>query len=45
MFLMIVIALIMAFAVYAIMTAPEGYEDESGFHPGRPPEDEDEFLF
>ena len=43
--LMIFVVLLVAYAIYAIMTAPEGYEDESGFHLDRSPDDEDKFFF
>ena len=32
-------ALSMAFIIYLIATAPEGYEDETGFHYGKKDED------
>ena len=42
---MIFVILLLALTIYALLTAPEGYEDEDGFHYGCPPKDDDEFFF
>lgn len=34
--LAIIILIMIAILVYSIVTAPEGYEDENGFHYGKP---------
>jgi hypothetical protein len=42
--LLIIVLLIIAAVVYMILTAPEGYEDEDGFHYGRPDEHDKDFF-
>jgi hypothetical protein len=42
--LLIIVLLIIAAVVYMILTAPEGYEDEYGFHYGRPDEHDKDFF-
>jgi hypothetical protein len=42
--LLVISLLIVACAVYLILTAPEGYEDEDGFHYGRPDEHDKDFF-
>jgi hypothetical protein len=39
-YLIILTALIIAWCVYEVLTAPEGYEDASGWHPGPDPLDD-----
>jgi len=36
--LLLTVVVIIAVTAYMILTAPEGYEDEDGFHYGRPDE-------
>lgn len=42
--LAITIAVIITVTIYLIVTAPEGYEDENGFHYGRPDEHDKDFF-
>lgn len=38
--LAVVIIVIVAVTIYSLATAPEGYQDETGFHYGRHPDDD-----
>ena len=40
----ITILLIIACTIYLMLTAPEGYEDEDGFHYGKPNEYDKDFF-
>lgn len=42
--LLLTVLLIIAVAVYMVVTAPEGYEDEDGFHYGKPHEHDKDFF-
>jgi|Wag4MinimDraft_6_1082665.scaffolds.fasta_scaffold35781_1 hypothetical protein len=42
--LLLTVVVIIAVTVYMILTAPEGYEDEDGFHYGRPDEHDKDFF-
>lgn len=42
--LLLTVVVIIAVTVYMILTAPEGYEDEDGFHYGRPDEYDKDFF-
>ena len=42
--LLIIVLLIIIGTAYMIITAPEGYEDEDGFHYGRPDEYDKDFF-
>jgi hypothetical protein len=42
--LLITVLVILAGTAYLIATAPEGYEDEDGFHYGKPHEYDKDFF-
>jgi hypothetical protein len=42
--LLVIALLIVACTIYLVLTAPEGYEDEDGFHYGRPDEHDKDFF-
>lgn len=42
--LLVAIGAVVAITVYLIITAPEGYEDENGFHYGKPDEHDKDFF-
>ncbi len=42
--LLLIVLVIIAATVYLIITAPEGYEDNDGFHYGRPDEYDKDFF-
>jgi hypothetical protein len=42
--LFIIVLLILAGTVYMLVTTPEGYQDDDGFHYGKPHEHDKDFF-